>query len=414
MAAGAAPLIGSVAAGFDPACAASAQSLPCTYTHVSYQAPLCGFPFGDHPPTFPVAITSAGLMVGSYWQCAVPTSNEGFVVSADGTFQTLPRPSGVIGLTCADVNESGMIVGTFTLANGQGQRGFVRTGDRYAVLEPKSSCNVTSASAINADGMIAGNRTGPTCADSLACLWTIGAVIDIPPVWGPRSVATDIDDQGRIVGWMGTAATVDGRAFVWKDGVTELLPLPAGWTASSATAIVDVEGTPIIAGDLFILEGLLWKSSACLWVGEEVIQIPPPPGFDRAIARDVAPGPLVVGTCQQSTTGATIPFVWSAGMMASLLSLIPDGDFLSVGAPLSLNANGQIACAADTLGFEVVATVLSPWKPAADLTGDCLVDGSDLGELLAAWGTALPAADLNGSGAVDAVDLAMLLAQWGE
>jgi FG-GAP-like repeat/FG-GAP repeat len=48
--------------------------------------------------------------------------------------------------------------------------------------------------------------------------------------------------------------------------------------------------------------------------------------------------------------------------------------------------------------------------PAADLTGDGLVDGSDLAVLLGAWGTA--AADLTGDGTTDAADLAMLLGAW--
>jgi hypothetical protein len=49
---------------------------------------------------------------------------------------------------------------------------------------------------------------------------------------------------------------------------------------------------------------------------------------------------------------------------------------------------------------------------AADLNGDGAVDGSDLGELLAAWGTG-GVADVDGSGSVDGVDLGAMLAAWG-
>jgi uncharacterized protein (DUF2141 family) len=48
----------------------------------------------------------------------------------------------------------------------------------------------------------------------------------------------------------------------------------------------------------------------------------------------------------------------------------------------------------------------------ADLNGDGVVDGNDLGLLLAAWGTRGPA-DLNGDGTVDGNDLGLLLAAWG-
>jgi len=54
--------------------------------------------------------------------------------------------------------------------------------------------------------------------------------------------------------------------------------------------------------------------------------------------------------------------------------------------------------------------------PTGDLNGDGIVDGADLGILLAAWG-ACPMrgaciADLYGDGAVDGADLGILLANW--
>jgi hypothetical protein len=42
------------------------------------------------------------------------------------------------------------------------------------------------------------------------------------------------------------------------------------------------------------------------------------------------------------------------------------------------------------------------------------VDGADLGQLLAAWGTCSGCAfDLNGDGSVDGADLGEMLAGWG-
>jgi len=48
---------------------------------------------------------------------------------------------------------------------------------------------------------------------------------------------------------------------------------------------------------------------------------------------------------------------------------------------------------------------------SADLSGDGVVDASDLASLIAAWGT--DAADLDGDGATSASDLAALIAAWG-
>ena len=53
---------------------------------------------------------------------------------------------------------------------------------------------------------------------------------------------------------------------------------------------------------------------------------------------------------------------------------------------------------------------------AYDLNPNGIVDGSDLGALLAFWGPvspAFPRADINGDGVVSGVDLGLLLANWG-
>lgn len=49
----------------------------------------------------------------------------------------------------------------------------------------------------------------------------------------------------------------------------------------------------------------------------------------------------------------------------------------------------------------------------ADLNGDGIVNGADLGELLGYWGAGASPADLNGDCKVDGADLGELLGQWG-
>lgn len=48
-----------------------------------------------------------------------------------------------------------------------------------------------------------------------------------------------------------------------------------------------------------------------------------------------------------------------------------------------------------------------------DLNGDGMVDGSDLGILLGAWGSSGGPADIDGNGTVDGADLGVLLGNWG-
>lgn len=75
--------------------------------------------------------------------------------------------------------------------------------------------------------------------------------------------------------------------------------------------------------------------------------------------------------------------------------------------------NGQSAA---VIVEDFVFTPPSPPKPAcpADLTGNGLVDGGDLGLLLGDWGQgASSPADLDGSGLVNGGDLGLMLGAWG-
>ncbi|MFO0875011.1 MAG: M12 family metallo-peptidase [Phycisphaerales bacterium] len=68
--------------------------------------------------------------------------------------------------------------------------------------------------------------------------------------------------------------------------------------------------------------------------------------------------------------------------------------------------------AGPSLPKQVVPASLFMHEGTADLNGDGLVDGADLGLLLGAWGTNNALADLNGDGTVDGADLGLLLGDW--
>jgi hypothetical protein len=63
--------------------------------------------------------------------------------------------------------------------------------------------------------------------------------------------------------------------------------------------------------------------------------------------------------------------------------------------------------------FSTCAGFVPPPGCPADLDGNGVVDGADLGLLLAAWGAGNGPADLNDNGTVDGADLGILLAAWG-
>ena len=62
----------------------------------------------------------------------------------------------------------------------------------------------------------------------------------------------------------------------------------------------------------------------------------------------------------------------------------------------------------------IICDIREPSGLAGDLNGDGLVNGSDLGILLAAWDTNSEVADLNGDGIVNGQDLGLMLADWSD
>ncbi|MSR17805.1 MAG: VCBS repeat-containing protein [Phycisphaerales bacterium] len=91
-------------------------------------------------------------------------------------------------------------------------------------------------------------------------------------------------------------------------------------------------------------------------------------------------------------------------------AIAPPGQTMRVRFVVSDPSNNSVTEAA--IDDVVVKRALCPAACPADLDGDSVITGSDLGALLGAWG-ASGAADLDGSGVVDGSDLAALLGAWG-
>ncbi len=130
------------------------------------------------------------------------------------------------------------------------------------------------------------------------------------------------------------------------------------------------------------------------------------------------------GTQWVSGTSLSTPLV--TGALACVLQARRD----LRAAPVSVLRSLVIATATESAGGTVhdplfirgygilqADAVARSGRLAADINLDGVVDGADLGLLLAAWGTCPDAAscvaDLNGSGTVDGADLGLLLANWG-
>lgn len=90
------------------------------------------------------------------------------------------------------------------------------------------------------------------------------------------------------------------------------------------------------------------------------------------------------------------------------------GSFANPGMP-SILADAMFAGADFSLpGYPIarITITLVESTVVGDLDGDGIVDGTDLGLLLGAWGSDDADADLNGDGLVDGADLGTLLTNW--
>ncbi|MBM4113303.1 MAG: hypothetical protein FJ253_08005 [Phycisphaerae bacterium] len=111
-----------------------------------------------------------------------------------------------------------------------------------------------------------------------------------------------------------------------------------------------------------------------------------------------------------SAGGAGVPsaqLIWLGGEVYKLSDLLAPGS-ATLGNVVDINAIGQLLSS----GGPKIATPLA--SSPADLTGDCAVDGDDLGVLLASWGSPDfdSRCDFNGDGIVNGDDLGTLLGEW--
>ncbi len=260
-----------------------------------------------------------------------------------------------------------------------------------------------TATAINDSGVIVGTRSATTAgAFGHAVVWNNGTLTDLGTLGGLNSTAYGVNNQNRVVGDSQLASNTASHAFLWQGGgLIDLGTL--GGAKSFARAISDSgfvvgaadrpDGKPHAFRYTLAPNGSVTTK---LDLGEI--------GGGTSMAFAVNEAGDVVGVSNWRA------FLWHNGMMNDLNSLIPQGDAWELTHALGINDSGQIVGRGNHHGLPR-AFLLTPKDPA-DINADGVVNGADLGLLLAAWESADPAADLNGDGTVDGADLGLLLAAW--
>ncbi|MCH7720635.1 MAG: hypothetical protein IH988_06545 [Planctomycetes bacterium] len=397
-----------------PATAATAQ-IPCGYEVTAViQGPWCGEIFG-YPPTRGRAVTEDGAVVGYYTSCDIGPG-EAFYWSESTGFVTLDRPAGYTSATARDIDgQTGWIIGALSTPGTDGP---------FAALWPAWSAepidlgtlpggDYSQAFAVSA-GRVVGKWGNQITGDPAiqAFLWQDNQMIDLGPDLGtPSGWAWDVNQAGQVCGWMGTATSLDARAFIWDAGqVTELPAIPGGFT-SEGLAISADGGTVVGVGRLIdkqtgdvIVHPFLWKDGKMIDLG--VL-----PGHVLCGAFDIREGKIIGGCWFPLPESA---FIYQDGIVTDLNDFIPADAGVELLGASAINTQGHITGRGHNGAGDLVAYLLTPINPpVGDLDGDCAVGIFDLLILLRSWGPCAGCpADLDDDGTVGIFDLLTLLSNW--
>ncbi len=209
--------------------------------------------------------------------------------------QALPSLGGDFGYAYG-INESGQIVGTSRLVDGQPQQH--------------------------------------------AALWTDGQVFDLGTLGGDNSIAYDINNAGTIAG-AAVKTAVRYRPVIWQGGSIVELALPTYWVAGEALAIND-DGVAVGGGYLEFSEAPL------RWSNGSFEQLP---GFAErvtGVANDINGEGLVVGKVylQEGTNAGYVAVRWDENGVVDLNELIDASSGYHLVDAVSINDSGQILATA--------------------------------------------------------------------
>jgi probable HAF family extracellular repeat protein len=194
------------------------------------------------------SFSSAQDINDSGWVAGVaggPDGTRGFVWRGSGPIEALPTPSGMTSTVAQGINDHGAIAGT-AFASGQPNRAIVWQDGAIVTLPPLADGATASAVDINDAGQVVGNSstTGPPWFVRDAVYWDDGDVVDLGSLGGSFGLASAINANGEIAGYMTTSSN-ENRGFRWKGGTRTLLDPLAGDMHSFAFGL---NGTGTIVG----------------------------------------------------------------------------------------------------------------------------------------------------------------------
>jgi len=331
---------------------------------------------------------------------------------------------GQAGIDDAGTRISGTI---FNPVSGKNEVGLydIASGSWSLIGSLGFSCDASAASAwgLSGDGStvvglgwIAGCGAQAVYSIDGGPLVSLGTTV---PGRSTRANGTSFDGS-VIVGWQDALSGFRQGAFWDADGVQTILTF--GGNPVGEAGAVSADGTAIVGSGGSALGGRAYRWTAK--TGVQSLGSIFNSSWTGAGTGITADGSTVVGFYRPFGPAAQGEgFIWTeADGMQNLTTWVatqgitmPAGTVLAL--PLGISSDGRTIVGigrigSTPIGFAVVLPESETPCPA-DLDGNGVVDGADLGALLNVWGTNDAAADLNGDGIVDGADLGALLNSWG-
>lgn len=285
------------------------------------------------------------------------------------------------------------------------------------------STEISSGWGISGDGLSVVGLGWLTCSPAHATQFIGGSTIDLGSTVPGRSTrANGCDGDGSVVAGWQDSSTGFRQGAIWDNGVQTLMTFAVGGGAAGEAQDLSADGSVVVGSGVGANGNQAWRWTAatnCVSLGTVFTA-----GWRGASTAVSGDGNTVVGFYRPFPGPATFGegFIWTtAGGMEKLTDYViaqgvalPAGTILAL--PLDISADGKTICGVSRIGLAAtgfVVTLPGSCGCPADLNGDGMVDGADLGLLIAAWDATSGAADINGDGVVDGADLGLLIAAWG-
>ena len=300
-----------------------------------------------------------------------------------------------------------------------------------------SGCDASLSSAydISDDGTRCVGLGWDGCSAS-AFLWTESdGMLELPMLGSSASRADTISGDGLFIGGWDQASNGTRRAATWTfNGRQWVEQLLLAGTPGNSSGYGEVSGCN---GDGSIVVGIAEGTGS----GASGAFVQRDGGSVDVLGFiPFSQSPVVAGLLDTSEDGSTLvgfqregiggfavftATIWTekTGLvdlkqyLEGLGASIPSG--FQLAAAMGISDDGSVICGWGYSGFIFnqeawVVTLPAQDVPCpADFDGDGLVDGADLGQLLAKWGACTCIEDLNFDGLVNGEDLGILLAAWG-